>query len=870
MKHILLLWCYLFVSIAALASGVKGKITGINEDGVEEVLAFASIYVEQTNSGTSSNTEGIYKIDLPPGIYDIHFQYLGYESTKRRIQIGESYLELNIQLKPTSYQLQEARVDGGREDPALTVMRKAISKASYHRQQLDGYTAQVYVKGSGRLLDVPFFLRKKVREEGLDSNMAFNSESIMDVEYQRPNTYRQKVISMRSSGKMNENSPINFVFGSFYAEEINSAVSPLSPHAFSFYRFKLVNTFVEGKHSINKILVSPRARGENVFYGHIYIVEDDWSIHSLNLNIESSGIITNLQQIYVEIQKAVWLPINHKFQITGSIFGVEFLFDYLATVSNYSIELNEELGSFELIDEKLEPDFSESISKKDIKTGEVDVTKLEGQKIDRKSLNKLMQEYEKQMYEERKEEGQEDVAYIYDTEIDSTAKKKDSAYWQSVRPVPLTEYEKKANIVLDSIRMEEQKKKEKDSLKNREGFRPTDLIFGKTYQLNDKNKLVLQVPFDQGLYNTVDGFFWGYKISYENKLSENSTFVLAPEGKYNFARESVNAQMQFSYLYKDKLLNSFEMKLSAGRMERQHNSDNPIHPLVNLFTTFFLERNYIRLYERDFLQMNVKRGFKEKLIFDFEVAYAERWSLENHSDFKLIDYQDRNYMSNIPQSFELSSPYFSNHFAFNSSLSINYSPWLKYRIINDKRKALASSSPTFNLRYVNGLQLMHSKLSYHRLELGIKNTFDLPAGRSMNLELNAGKFLRKKKLYFPDYKHFMGNESPIVAAGPVGNFRLLEYYYFSTEDTYASAHYHYHFRRLLFTRLLPLRMLGLKENLFVNYLHSPSSDNYMELGYGLDNIFRFFRIEGIASFQNFESRHFGLRIGISTSFFNEP
>src|SRR5690606_9799603 len=109
----------------------------------------------------------------------------------RNITIEESYLELNVQLLPTSYEMQEARIDGGREDPALTVMRKAIAKASYHSQQLDSYAAEVYVKGSGRLLDVPFFLKKTVEKEGLDSNMAFNSESIMEVEYQRPNTYKQ-------------------------------------------------------------------------------------------------------------------------------------------------------------------------------------------------------------------------------------------------------------------------------------------------------------------------------------------------------------------------------------------------------------------------------------------------------------------------------------------------------------------------------------------------------------------------------------------------------------------------------------------------------------------------------------------------------
>src|SRR5690606_5060764 len=103
-----------------------------------------------------------------------------------------------------------------------------------------------------------------------------------------------------------------------------------------------------------------------------------------------------------------------------------------------------------------------------------------------------------------------------------------------------------------------------------------------------------------------------------------------------------------SYQNKDKLLNSFGLELSAGRMESQFNPKEPIHPIVNLFTTFFLERNYMRLYEKDFLHLGIEKGFKEKLVFNLDVEYAERWNLENHSDLRLIDYKDRTYSPNIP------------------------------------------------------------------------------------------------------------------------------------------------------------------------------------------------------------------------------
>ncbi|MDV7399646.1 DUF5686 family protein, partial [Arthrospira platensis SPKY1] len=117
----------------------------------------------------------------------------------------------------------------GTEDPAYTVMRKAIAKASYHRQQLDSYEAEVYIKGSGRLKNAPFFLRKTLEKEGIDSSMAFTSESVSRIRYQRPNIFEETVISIYSQGDANDTSPNSYINGSFYEPKIAEAISPLSP-----------------------------------------------------------------------------------------------------------------------------------------------------------------------------------------------------------------------------------------------------------------------------------------------------------------------------------------------------------------------------------------------------------------------------------------------------------------------------------------------------------------------------------------------------------------------------------------------------------------------------------------------------------------
>ena len=146
--------------------------------------------------------------------------------------------------------------------------------------------------------------------------------------------------------------------------------------------------------------------------------------------------------------------------------------------------------------------------------------------------------------------------------------------------------------------------------------------------------------------------------------------------------------------------------------------------------------------------------------------------------------------------------------------------------------------------------------------------FDLGVRASIDFEIEAGAFLNNNSLEFMDYKHFRGNRMLFVPLNVTGGFRMLDYYRHSTQEEYFSFLSHIRFRKLLFTHIPAVRFAGIRENLFVNYLNTPTSDNYMEVGYTIDNIFRIFRLEFIQSFQGWEAKEFGVRIGVSSIFSN--
>jgi hypothetical protein len=60
-------------------------------------------------------------------------------------------------------------------------------------------------------------------------------------------------------------------------------------------------------------------------------------------------------------------------------------------------------------------------------------------------------------------------------------------------------------------------------------------------------------------------------------------------------------------------------------------------------------------------------------------------------------------------------------------------------------------------------------------------------------------------------------------------------------------------------------MLGIRENVFVNYLATPNSKNYTEFGYSIDGILRIFRVEAAAAFENGQYIDWGIRVGIATN-----
>lgn len=856
-KHVGLALLFLCCQLA-WGQSITGTIT--DEKGMP--LPFASVYVVKNNVGTNSNADGKYELKVPPGSYEIIFQFLGYSTHKRTIEVSSGTTNLNVQLQPEVVMLRTATVAAGAEDPAYAIMRKAIAKAKYHLLQTNSYSAKVYTKGSGQVTKIPWGFRTLAEKEGVTTDRVYTSESVSEIYFERPNTFKQKVISVRASGPNDANaSPNSYITSSFYMPMVSGSVSPLSPRALSFYRFKYLGSFVDQGVEINKIFVSPRSRGENVFEGVIYIREMEFNIHSLDLSTKIENITININQVYAPVAADVWMPVTQKYDFSGGFMGAEFEYKYIASVSNYKVELNPDmLKNLTVIDEKTE-EVPAAISQKNQPRKKKEDTAPEGD-ITRKQLQKMMDEYEREQQNNR---DSSDVVADYSFTIDSMAMRHDSTYWDGVRTVPLTEAEMAGYQKADSTYLINEAKRKEDSIKGVDGarFDVGDVVVGGYYKLGEELRLDYPGLLPRFRFNTLEGFNLDLSAKLNLKKDTLTGLSLAPSIRYGFSSNVLYAHLTGAYRWGERG-NSNRFFISGGRYIYEFNPD-AIHPLVNTLYSLLLSRNYMRLYEQNDAAIGWSRAFNYKYKVSASALWAERNELFNQTDYTLFRRETMDFLPNEPENIETITGSFSGNRAMITTLNLEARPWLKFYKRNGILYPMRRNTTSINLNYRAGWAgIAGSKSDYQQVELGLSRSFYTGVRLTVDAEVQAGIFLRSQHIDFMDYRHFFGGLTELAPLRLTGNYRLLDYYSYSTAQSFIAFFSYLRFRRLAITQILPVRMVGIKENLILNYLKTSASPHYLEAGYAIDNIFRIFRIELVYGMTDFNQSEFGWRIGVAS------
>lgn len=804
-----LLNCFLI----AFSSIVSAQITGNITDQNNEALPFVNILIENTYKGTTSNNDGYYELNIStPKTYTIVYSYLGYKTVKKEVSIDQFPYQLDITLAEESVSLNEVLIDA-ENDPANAIMRQAIAQREANLKKINAFKADFYSRGLIKIKDAPEkLLGQDVGDLGgaLDSTRSgiiYLSETISEIQYLFPDKLKEKITASKVSGNdngfsFNAAQDVDF---NFYENTIslgNEIISPIANNAFGYYNYKLDGVFYDDRGNlINKVKVIPKRENDPVFSGYIYIVEDQWNIYALELDI--TGVqaripvadVLSLQQSFSYSEtNGIWALISQSMAFEFGMFGIKGEGRFTAVYSNY--EFNTELT--------------------------------------------------------RKDFSREIVAF------EKEANKKDSVFWNAIRPVPLTNEERTDYIKKDSLQTLRESKPYLDSLDRANNKFKLGNILGYTYQNSHKDyRLGFDIPILTGIqFNTVQGYAANANLFFTKNYDDYNRFLRASGNlQYGFSDERLRATGSLTYKF-NSITNSF-LSLSGGVKTEQFNPSNPISTLVNSVSTLFFEDNYMKLYDKSFVELN----YSEELFNGFRLytslGYERRKALFNTTDQTFFNDENDAYTSNNPldeTAFGV-APFNSHHIVKGTiSARINFGqeylsyPDAKYNVSND-------NYPTLYLGYETGFAATNDAYNFNQVKARLEQSFNIKDKGRFMYNLKAGKFFDADGIAFMDYQHFNGNQTHVSTDGNYMNvFNNLDYYAASTNDAYFEGHVEHDFNGFLLGKVPLLNKLNFNLIVGAHLLATPDFKPYQEYSIGIDNIgwgkWRLLRVDYLRSYQS--------------------
>jgi hypothetical protein len=888
MKRIILLFIlFILASYFTQAQILKGKITSESGDPVQ----YATVYIQELKQGTTANTKGDYEIKLPAGKYLVIYQSLGFSPVFINITLTDQTIQKDVILPVQFYEIPEVRISASGEDPAIIIMRKAIGLAPYYLNNISYYKADVYLKGNLLVNRIPRILRKTMKIEAsnesgsistttIKEGDSFFMESFNEIEFTAPDKYFQKVISINSTfpDQGNDISPMDFIQASFYEPVLAElAISPLSPQAFSHYNFKYLGASLQGNNVINKIEVRPKRKSQQLFEGTIYIIENLWCLHSVDLTNENIAGKIRIQQLYIPVQDEIWMPVSHKFEMNIAILGLKADVEYGSSVKYLEIKPNLALKKPESINTDY---FGRTFTADDttVTRNQQLIEKiLEKDQISNRDMVRLSRLMDKESEKALPDSARKNLQIRDNTTqiVEKDASKKDSAYWAEIRPIPLSDIELKSITLYDSLQTvfslqksgtdtgiyEEKKKKNKflSSLNN----------LGTGHTWSDTTGISFSfgglLDLQKFSFNTVDGFIIGTDFRLAKTWKNSNSFSIFPEIRWAFSREKLMWRINSNFSF-DRMKNR-QVFLRTGITSKDISNGGSINTFLNTASTLFLRKNYLKLYETRYITIGYRSEIVNGLNIEISTGFEDRRVLDNTTDFSIKSSEI--YSDNIPDNDYLAAgadPVYSLRDQRHAEIvtNVTFTPRQRYNIYRGNKAQRGSEWPTFNITWKHGINEFPEMADRYKhsdmIGFQVYKQHDIGAFSEFMWRIRTGGYLGGSDLTFFDFFHF--NTQPIILLldDYQDAFMLPAYYSLSTPEFYGETHIKYTSPYLLLKLLPGLSRTLMRENLSFSWLGSRYHSHYTEIGYSISEFLLLGEIGVFAGFDNLRYKSFGAKI----------
>lgn len=795
MRYLLLLGIWMLgLSVLSAQQGLRGQVV----DSAGQLLPYVNVYLAGSTQGTTSNADGRFQLELDTGRQVLVFQYLGFEKKYLELYLrAGDWQEQEVVLAPSSLNLAEVVVEGG-EDPAYRIIRKAIAQRKAHLNQVEAYQCKVYIKGMQQLLDAP----KKVMGRDVDLNFVLDSnrqgvvylsESLTTLSFRQPNSYKEEMHASKYSGNSNGfswNSARAMDFSCYRNQvKVNDAkvISPIAQSALSYYRYRLEGSFEEEGEWVYKIEVVPKNPLSATFRGYIYIVEDDWRIHSTDLYTLGKAIniavldTFELQQSYLPVNDSVHLIFSNQVRFRINVLGFDLAGVFTGVFSDY----------------RLNPAFPARFFN----------------------------------------------ARVF--EVADSANAKANSFWDSLRPIPLSPLEQNDYALKDSLEELQRSPAYLDSIdRAKNKFKWSSAFLGYRHQNSIKRQYWGFGPLVTGLqFNPVQGWNLRGRLFYRKEYDDLDLrwWDVRTRLEYGFADRTLRAELRWRYNF--NRINYAQLELTAGNLLRQYNEEAPIRPVVNTLYSVFSKLNYAKLYEHEHIGLRYRQELFNGLFMWAGLSYSQNHPLRNSTNLSI---SDGDFDENLPVEPARLGDVLFNEWQFELRLRLR----LGQKVIRYPNRKFFSSLPypEMWLLYLRGLPFAGGDTDYSILSFSIVDDWDFGAlGRSA-LNASVGGTLVQGFLPFTHQHHINGNRTIFSVYQPyLRSFYLAPYYEYSTAGFFAEAHYEHNFKGFLWKKIPLLKQLGFEILGSYHVYYTEEHGTYMELVGSINRIgwkaFRILRLD---------------------------
>ena len=795
---VLLLLAWVSV-VEAQTTKVRGKVVDA-ETG--EPMPLVSIVFVGTTIGVTTDFDGNYDIETREEVSEIMASFVSYERQTVAIKKG-AFNTIDFKLVPIVTHLDEVKVKPG-DNPAHAILRNiSKNKKKNNPAEKESYSYTTYTKMELDIANMkPEFKNKK-----LQKNFGFIFQ-YMDTSAITGKAYLPVMISEASADYYYRRSP-KLSREIVKASRISGIEEDYSLAQFTGHLHVNVNLYDNYINIFEVNFASPLSEHGLMYYKYFLVdsvQKEGRKIYKIRFH--PKGKSTPVFDGEVNIDSTTWALESARLRMAKGL-NVNWIRDL--AIENTNELIND--STWFLKQDKILADFT----------------------VQMKDSSKLISFMGHRQIDYSNVKVNEDIPTEIqkldnDVIINKDVLQNDENYWQSVRPYELSEKEQNIYNMVDSIKNVPLYKNVYDIIQTALlGYYNTKYIgFGPYYKLMSFNKLE-GCRFQLGVKTTSD-------------FSKHVR--LTGYGAYSTKDGEFKGGGTVEYIFNNQPTSKFTI---SGRHDVLQ-----LGASENAFTT------------GNILSSIFSRGNNDKLtlINSFDVRYEKEWR-QGFSNSFTLEYRQMfptKYVDFVRPNGEIVDQIHTTQFRLGTRLSRNE---IVVRQTFDK-VSMGSDFPIVGIDLVAGLKdILNGDYEYYRLELSVKHDFNIaPLGYS-DIMLSGGKIFNK--VPYPLLKLHEGNATYFY--DPYA-FSCMNFYEFAS-DLWGAVFWEHHFKGFFLSKIPLMKRLKWREVATVKALWGTLSDKnngslpntdaifrfpegmssvskpYIEAGVGIENIFRFIRVDAI-------------------------